>query len=261
VITVATIAWAALSAFFAGAINALAGGGTLITFPALIALGISPLAANMTSTIALCPGFFGAALTQRNELRGQRRRIMLLMPTVMIGGAAGAYILRHTGAGAFNVVAPFLVLIAVGLLAVGPALQRRLRARQLGAEQSDSHSESLTPAVFISLAVAIYGGYFGAGMSVMFIALLAVLLRDSFVRITALKQLLALAVNAAAALYLLADRQSARLIAWPVLLAMAISAVGGGAVGAKLNQRIPERALRITVIVIGVLFAVVYWLG
>jgi uncharacterized protein len=255
-VSVVSIAWASLAAFCAGAVNALAGGGTLITFPAMVALGIPPVAANMTSTIALCPGFFGAAYTQRRDLRGQGSRIAWLVPTVMCGGAVGAYILRHTSAGAFDRIAPLLVLLAVGLLAVGP-VQRRLKA---SAPASAAKPENLAPAVLVSFTIATYGGYFGAGMSVMFIALLAVLLTDTFVRITALKQLLALAVNAAAAIYLLTDVQSAAMINWRLLICMAAAAVCGGALGAKLNQRIPENALRWTVITIGVVFAVVYWL-
>ena len=244
-----------LSGFAAGAVNAVAGDGTLITFPTLIALGMSPLVANVSNTVALCPGFLGAAYVQRRNLQPQRRRIWVLVPLATVGGVGGAYILRHTSAGAFDALAPFLVLAAVALLALGPYVKRRaLQRAQLQPAQAQ-YPDRLGIAAVTTLAVAIYGGYFGAGMSVMIIAILSVVLTDQLVRITALKQLLALVINGAAAIYLLFTNGHSGLIAWPVVAIIGTAAVIGGAVGARLSQRVNEATLRWLVIIIGVGFS------
>jgi hypothetical protein len=244
-----------LSGLAAGAVNALAGGGTLITFPTMVALGLPSLVANVSNTVALCPGYFGAALAQRRDLAPQRQRVAVLTPIATVGGIAGAYVLRHTSAGAFDRVAPFLVLAAVGLLAAGPWIKRR-------AQRADTvpGSTNLALASLATAAVALYGGYFGAGMSVMIIAVLSVMLHDSLVRVTALKQLLALVINGAAAAYLLITNGDSGLVRWPVVLVVGSAAVVGGALGARLSQRVNEATLRTVVIAIGVAFAVSYWL-
>ncbi|MDQ5853657.1 MAG: sulfite exporter TauE/SafE family protein, partial [Chloroflexota bacterium] len=112
-----------LAAVAAGAVNALAGGGTLITFPLLTAVGVPAVAANVTNTVALCPGYLGATLAQANDLRGQQRRLWLLVPSAVIGGIAGGILLLNTGDRVFRMLVPFLILLAAGLLAV----QERLR--------------------------------------------------------------------------------------------------------------------------------------
>jgi uncharacterized protein len=250
-----------VSGFAAGAVNAVAGGGTLITFPTLIALGVPPLIANVSNTVALCPGFLGATYVQRRDLQPQRRRIVVLVPLAAVGGIVGAYVLRHTSAGAFDQLAPFLVLAAVALLALGPYVKRRAVKRAQLQNVAAQHADRLGIAAVTTLAVAVYGGYFGAGMSVMIIAVLSVVLTDQLVRITALKQLLALVINGAAASYLLITNGHSGLIAWPVVAAVGTAAVVGGVVGGRLSQRVNEVTLRWLVIGIGVVFAAVYWLG
>ena len=250
-----------VSGFAAGAVNAVAGGGTLITFPTLIAMGVPPLIANVSNTVALCPGFLGATYVQRRDLRPQRRRILVLVPLAAAGGIVGAYVLRHTSAGAFDQLAPFLVLAAVALLALGPYVKGRAVRRAQLQNVAAEHVDRLGIAAVTTLAVAVYGGYFGAGMSVMIIAVLSVVLTDQLVRITALKQLLALVINGAAASYLLITNGHSGLIAWPVVATIGSAAVIGGVVGGRLSQRVNEVTLRWLVIGIGVVFAAVYWLG
>ncbi len=240
--------------------NAVAGGGTLITFPTLIALGVPPLVANMSNTVALCPGYFGATFVQRRDLHSQRRRILVLVPLAAIGGSVGAYVLRHTSAGAFDELAPVLVLAAVALLAVGPQVKRWALRRTDAQLASAPYRDQLSLAAVPTFAIAMYGGYFGAGMSVMIIAVLSVGLVDQLVRISALKQLLALAINGAAASYLLISNGHRGLLDWPVVVTIGTAAVIGGGMGARLSQRINEATLRWLVIAIGVGFALVYWL-
>ena len=201
-------------------------------------------------------GIPGAAYVQRRDLQPQRQRIVVLLPLATVGGVGGAYILRHTSAGAFDALAPFLVLAAVALLALGPSVKRRVLHRAQVQNANAQHRDRLGIAAFTILAVAIYGGYFGAGMSVMIIAVLSVVLTDQLVRITALKQLLALVINGAAAMYLLITNGDSGLIAWHVVATVGIAAVVGGAVGARLSQRVNAATLRWLVIFIGVGFAI-----
>ncbi len=250
-----------LSGFAAGAVNAVAGGGTLIAFPTLVALGLPPLVANVSTTVALCPGYLGAAYVQRRDLQPQRRRIAVLVPLATFGGLVGAYILRHTSAGAFDELAPLLVLAAVALLALGPYVKRRAIRRAQQQPADAPHHDRLGIAATTTFAVAIYGGYFGAGMSVMIIAVLSVVLTDQLVRITALKQLMALVVNGAAATYLLITNGNSGLIAWRVVAVLSTAAVIGGAIGARVSQRINEATLRWLVSAIGIGFALIYWLA
>ena len=150
----------------AGLVNAIAGGGSLISFPALVATGLPAVTANITNTVALCPGYFGGALAQRRDLVGQRSRVMMLLPTSLIGGVVGALLLLWTGEKAFDILVPFLLLFAVALLAFQNQLQAFMMARKHGA-----HSEtwSIVP---VGIA-AIYGGYFGAALGMILIAVLS----------------------------------------------------------------------------------------
>jgi uncharacterized membrane protein YfcA len=166
----------------AGLVNAIAGGGSLISFPVLVAAGLPAVTANITNTVALCPGYFGGAFAQRRDLVGQRSRMMMLLPTSLIGGVLGGLLLLWTGEKAFDILVPFLLLFAVALLAFQNQLQAFTMARKHGA-----HSEtwSIVP---VGIA-AIYGGYFGAALGVILLAVLVVVVDDSLIRLNALKQL------------------------------------------------------------------------
>jgi uncharacterized protein len=236
------------AAFAAAAVNAVVGGGSLITFPALVALGLPAIDASLTNTVGLCPGYLGAALAQRRDLVGQRGRIARVLPVAAVGGVAGALLLLVTGPRAFDYVVPFLILLAALLLAGQDLLRRWLAGR---ARAGISESWAILP---VGLA-AIYGGYFGAGMGVMILASLGLVLADSFTRINALKQLVSLAVNAAAAVVFVVSGR----VAWSLASAMLVGALAGGVLGGAVASRIPARVLRWVVVVFALGLSGVYF--
>ncbi|MGD0153441.1 MAG: sulfite exporter TauE/SafE family protein [Thermacetogeniaceae bacterium] len=243
----------ALAALAAGAINALAGGGTLITFPVLIAMGIPPVAANMTNTVALCPGYLGGILSQFQDLRGQARRLWLLLPAGVAGGLFGALLLQNTDERLFGVLVPYLILIAAGLLALQKPVRDWLNRR---AQSSGSATGSdLWLPMLVGLA-AIYGGYFGAGLSVILLAVLGLTIDDSLTRLNALKQAISFSANTAAAVFFLFSS----MIVWPVALVMIMSTLLGGALGGKLAGHVRPEMLRQIVVVIGVVVAALYFI-
>lgn len=241
-----------LAAVAAGAVNALAGGGTLITFPVLTAVGLPAVAANVTNTVALCPGYLGATLAQAADLRGQRRRLWLLLPASVAGGVLGGALLLHTDERLFRALIPYLILLASALLAAQDPLRARLtRGRAPGAKPMPEGAAALP----VGLA-AVYGGYFGAGMSVVVLAVLGLALDDSLTRLNALKQVVGLAVNVAAAVFFVFSGDPV----WPVAAVMAVGALAGGAVGGRLASRIRPEVLRRVVVVFGVAVSLVYFL-
>jgi len=241
----------ALAAVAAGLVNALAGGGTLISFPALTFVGVPPIAANITNTVALCPGYLGATLAQSADLRGQTRRLRWGVPAGIIGGIAGAWLLLHTGESAFRRLIPPLILLATGLLAVQEPLRRRLQSRA-GRAGGRTPSEAWA-GLPVGLA-AVYGGYFGAALSVIVLATLGLLLDDDLTRLNALKQAIALATNVAAALFFVFSGR----VVWTAALVMAVGALIGGALGGRLAGRVKPATLRAVVVVIGVVVAAIY---
>jgi uncharacterized membrane protein YfcA len=244
---------AGLSAVAAGATNALAGGGTLITFPMLTALGVPPVAANVTNTVALCPGYLGASLAQSKDLRGQKGRLWLILPAGLAGGLIGAILLLNTGERVFRALVPFLILLASGLLAVQDPLRARIvrRSGQVGSTAS-SDRWAVVP---VGLA-AIYGGYFGAGLSVIVLAVLGLTLEDSLTRLNALKQAISLSANVAAAIFFVCSGR----VVWPAALVMAVGALVGGASGGWLAGRVRPATLRWIVVAIGIVVAGIYLL-
>jgi uncharacterized membrane protein YfcA len=239
-----------LAAVAAGMVNALAGGGTLITFPMLIAVGVPAVAANVTNTVALCPGYLGATFAQSGDLRGQKSRLWVLLPAGVVGGLLGGVLLLNTGEKVFRELVPFLILLASGLLALQDPLRAWLvrRAGQGGPAASERWA-----ALPVGLA-AVYGGYFGAGLSVIVLAVLGLLLDDTLTRLNAAKQAVAFSTNIAAALLFVASGQ----VVWPAALVMAVGALIGGVLGGRLAGRIKPATLRWVVVVIGVVVAVIY---
>ena len=237
-------------AFLAGAVNALAGGGTLITFPLLTAVGIPAVIANVTNTVALCPGYFGATLAQRHELLDQKKRLWLLFPAGMLGGLAGALLLLFSGERLFKGLVPWLILLASVLLAVGEPVKKWMNNRQPGQKTSQ------TGASIAAGLAAIYGGYFGAGLSVILLAVLGLFFNDSLTRLNALKQAVALAANVAAAVVFICSGQ----VLWSTAVVMAICALAGGSAGGRLAGRINPTLLRWIVVAIGIIVAVIYFL-
>ncbi|MFN2424816.1 MAG: TSUP family transporter [Candidatus Binatia bacterium] len=241
----------AVAAVVAGAVNALAGGGTLITFPVLTAVGLPALAANITNTVALCPGHIGATLAQREELRGQRALVAMLIPAGIVGGLIGGVLLLNTGERTFRDVVPLLLLVSSLLLASQDRVRAFLLERERRRGRSGGHAHM---APFVVGTAAIYGGYFGAGLGVVLVAALGVVLDEPLPRINALKQLVALVVNVAAAVFFLFSDQ----IHWVAAGAMAVGALVGGAIGGHMTTRVNAVALRWTMVVIGAVLAVVY---
>ena len=239
---------AGLAAAAAGLVNALAGGGTLISFPALIALGVPEVAANITNTVALCPGYLGGAVAQREDLRGQRRRLWLLLPAGIIGGIAGSFLLLVASEQVFHVIIPFLILAAAMLLAV----QDRVRNWILNPSHDKPGKQGGRAVLSVGLA-AVYGGYFGAGMSVIVLAVLGLFLEDTLPRLNALKQCISLSVNVAAAVFFLFSG----LIIWPLALVMATGALAGGAAGGRIAGKINPVLLRWTVVAISSVIGIV----
>lgn len=246
---------AAAAALVAGAINALAGGGTLVTFPALLALGVPAVVANVTNTVALCPGYVGGTLAQKADLRGQGARLRRLLPAAALGGVLGGWLLLESGEKLFRGLVPWLILAASLLLAaqgrVRAWLDRRLRAR---AGRDDE--ERLERAAWLPVgAAAVYGGYFGAGLSVIVLAALGLSTRESLTRLNAAKQAIALVVNLAAAAFFVFSGK----VAWTLAGAMALGALVGGVLGGRLAGRLPPATLRWTVVGLGLVVATLYF--
>jgi hypothetical protein len=243
----------AIAAMAAGAINALAGGGTLITFPMLVAVGVPAVAANVTNTVALCPGYIGGTLAQANDLRGQRGRLWLTLPAGVIGGLIGGILLLHTGEKLFRGLVPFLILIASGLLAIQDPVRAWL-TRRLGQQQPGTAMENWTW-LPVGLA-AIYGGYFGAGLSVIVLSALGITLEDTLTRLNALKQLIGFSANVAAAIFFVFSGH----VVWAAALVMAVGALLGGTLGGRLAGRVQPAMLRWIVVSIGVTVSIIYFI-
>jgi uncharacterized membrane protein YfcA len=240
------------AAVAAGAINALAGGGTLITFPTLLALGVPPITANVTNTVALCPGFIGGILAQLKDLRGQRRRFWTFLGVSALGGVAGSILLLRTGERIFMELVPFLILSASCLLAVQGFIRAWLVRRSVKARTATG-SETLA-VVLVGIA-SIYGGYFGVAMSVVVLSLLGLLINDNLTRLNAIKQAVAFGANGAAAvLFIFSGR-----VVWTIALVMAAGALIGGTLGGRLAGHIKPDTLRWTVVSIGIILAIIYF--
>ncbi|HEY5711187.1 MAG TPA: sulfite exporter TauE/SafE family protein [Allosphingosinicella sp.] len=235
-----------VAAFAAGTINALAGGGSIFTFPVLIAAGIPPVAANITNTVALLPGYVGGVFAQRRDLAGQGRRLLLLLPVTAAGGLLGAWLLTRTSDRTFLALVPALILGACALLAIQDRARRFLSR---GAVRI-----ALGWAIIPMLLAAIYGGYFGAGVSVMFLALAGLAIDDSLTRLNGLKQAMALAANLAAALFFAGGGA----VVWEAAGVMAVGALLGGAAGGRLASLVRPGVLRALVIAGGLVIALYF---
>jgi uncharacterized membrane protein YfcA len=241
-----------IAAVAAGLINALAGGGSLITFPTLMAVGIPPVMANVTNTVALCPGYLGATLAQKKDLHGQQKRIQLLLPSAVIGGIIGGILLLNSSDQVFDRLIPFLILLAAALLAFQDTLRSWLQRRQ---GDENGHIPEIFAVLPIALA-SIYGGYFGAGLGVIELAILGLFLKDNLTRLNALKQLLSLVVNVAASWFFLFSNQ----VYWSAAIVVAIGSLIGGLLGGKLARIISPSYLRWTVVILSIITATVYFL-
>lgn len=249
----------------AGLVNAVAGGGSLITFPSLIAVGLPSVDANVTNSIAVFPGYVSSVVGSRADLAGQGRRLRAVVPTSLLGTAAGCLLLLGTPARAFEVVVPFLVLGAAAILffqdrlraLTGRAADRRTgsptnkAASRTTGEKTEEKTEkagasNLTLHIVV-FAGAVYGGYFGAALGVMYIAALALVLDETLNRINALKNVLSACVGLTTVVVFGFFAP----VHWGAVLAIAPATIVGGYVGARLARRLPARVLKVLIVTFG----------
>ena len=245
-----------MAALLAGVMNSVAGGGTLLTFPALIAAGLSPLAANATSTVALLPAALSSMLGYRGELTGARRWAIALALPSLVGGGLGALLLLNTSNGTFERVVPWLVLGATALFLLQRPLLQWIRGHEaVSLTQHEVESRAPSPALLaMQLAVGVYGGYFGAGVGILMLAALGFMGFSNIHRMNGLKNWGGFCMNLVAAVTF----AFSGIVDWPVALSMAVGSIAGGYLGARGAQRLPPLLVRGTVAVIGIVSGV--WL-
>jgi uncharacterized membrane protein YfcA len=239
----AAVALLLVAGVSASAVNGVAGGGTLLSFPALLAVGLSPVVANVTNTVAIWPGYVSGALSYRHELRRDGARHRLLVVVSCAGAAVGTLLLLTAPAAVFHLLVPFLVLGATALLATQPAVTRllaRRQRRQLGR----SGSFLVLAGVF---GAAVYGGYFGGGLGIILFAILALGVDSDLQHLNGVKTLLAMVVNTVALLGFALFGP----VDWVAAALVAPASVLGGVLGARLAQRLDPRLLRVGVVLLG----------
>ena len=244
----------ALAAFAAGAINSIAGGGTLLSFPALVWVGRSPVLANATNSVALWPGSLAGMIGFRHDLARVRRWLLLLTIPSLIGGAAGAILLLRTSERTFERLAPLLVLGATLLLAFQEVISSRLNSV---AREHQTPTPGWMIFVFsFQLLVGLYGGYFGAGMGILMLAALGLIGLTDLHQMNGLKNLLAICINGIAAIYFAVQGA----VLWHDAVIMAVAAIAGGYGGAKLAHRLGRQFVRGAVVVIGLTMTIALFL-
>lgn len=242
-----------LAALAAGFINAMAGGGTLLSFPALLAIGITPVVANVTNTVALVPGTIGGMWAQRDAFRSQSARLKKLLPVAVLGGLVGGLIIMNTSEDAFKSLIPYLILLATALLAFQVNIKNQV-IKRLGQKHSENHNPVfMMGAVFMA---AVYGGYFGAGLGVILMAVLGFVTDENMTRLNFLKQALGFVINLAAAIYFAFSGK----VDWWIAFIMIFGSLTGGWIGGKLAGRIKPEILRWIVVSAGLVAAIVYFL-
>ena len=232
------------AAIAAGAINAVAGGGTLVTFPTLVWLGVPSIAANATNAVSLWPGSLGSVWGYRRELQGVDRGVFVLIVPSIAGGLTGAVLLDLTPTETFDRLVPFLILFATGLFMAQHPIQRRFNLAE--AHQSGSPWRSWT--MLFQFAVAVYGGYFGAGIGILMLAALTFMGHTDIHRMNGVKNLLAVAINGTAAIYFAFNTP----VVWADVLVMSVGSIAGGVSGARIARRIGRENVRRLVIAIGI---------
>ncbi|HEX5227732.1 MAG TPA: sulfite exporter TauE/SafE family protein [Bryobacteraceae bacterium] len=244
--------WKALvafgAAFAAGAINSVAGGGTLLTFPTLIWIGLPSINANATSTVAIWPGTVGTIWGYRKDMRTLSPRMLALVFPSVLGGILGALLLNRTPPAVFDALVPFLILFATLLFMIQEPVQRRLK---LANPESHKSLKWLAGAMTFQLFVALYGGYFGAGIGILMLAALSVLGLTDIHQMNGLKALLGASVNGVAALYFIL----AHMVYWPEFVVMVVGAIIGGYGGTLIARRLGGKTVRRIVILVGLSMA------
>jgi uncharacterized membrane protein YfcA len=247
-----------LAAAIGGAMNSIAGGGTLITFPAVVGLGVPPLAANATSTVALWPGSLAGMWTFRGELAGTRAWLVWFTAPSILGGVVGALLLLYTPAGRFEAIVPFLVLGATLLFLAQRTITRALARYAVGSgEQAAEHDVMPRPSPWFLLAqfgVAVYGGYFGAGIGILMLAAFGLMGLTNIHKMNGLKNWGATCINGCAAMMFVFSG----IVEWPVAIAMAAGSLAGGHLGARLALRAGQVWVRRAIVAVG--FGAFVWM-
>lgn len=234
----------------AGTINTIVGSGSLITFPTLVALGYPPLVANVSNNIGLVPGSLSGVIGYRRELNGQARRLRRLVPASVAGSALGSTLLLVLPSDVFDRVVIALIAVALVLVVVQPRLSARLAARR--AAVGERHRD-VGPAVWLLVAATgVYGGYFGAAQGIILISVLGILLDDGLQRLNGVKNVLAMSVNAVAAVVFVVATE----VDWAVAGTIALGATVGGQLGARYGRRLDPRALRAVIVAVGLVAVV-----
>jgi uncharacterized membrane protein YfcA len=236
-----SLAFLLVAGLVSGAVNAVAGGGSLLVFPSLLAVGLPPLAANVTNSIAQWPGYLGIVAGARRDLRGQGRRILLTSAVAAVGSALGCALLLVLPSTVFDTIVPALVLLASAVFALQPLI-RQWTAPTAG---MPDRLVTLLPSVFLA---AVYGGYFGGALGIILIATLSMCARDTLVRLNALKGWLSLVVATVTVVYF----AIAAPVDWLAVAVLAPATLIGGYVGARVARRSPEGVLRGAVVLLGV---------
>jgi uncharacterized membrane protein YfcA len=229
------------AAVLAGAVNSMAGGGTLISFPALVGLGVPAVAANVTNTVSLVPGYLAGSWAQRDDLGPQLAGARGLAAAAAAGGLAGSVLLLLLPGDSFRQAVPYLILLSCGLLALGD----RLKPRPKEGASPEGHPAGLVAAIFLG---SVYGGFFGAGLGIMVLALLGLFSSESLTKLNALKQAISFVANMVAAVFFAFSGRTV----WSIVPIMAVGSLIGGTIGGRLVQVIDGRMLRRLVVVAGV---------
>ncbi len=232
-----------LAGVFAGGINTVVGSGTLVTFPVLLAIGYPPVVANVSNSLGLVPGSVSGAIGYRSELAGQRGRLLRLGVAALLGAVVGAFLLLVLPADAFETIVPALIVLALVLVVLQPWL-----ARKLAAIQEDPHPHGGLPLLLGIFGAGVYGGYFGAAMGIVMLALMGILMDETLHRINGVKNVLAALVNLTAGIVFVfvAD------VAWLVVVLLAAGSIVGGVLGARVGRRLPAAVLRGVIVVVGI---------
>ncbi|MGA2527769.1 MAG: sulfite exporter TauE/SafE family protein [Acidimicrobiales bacterium] len=232
-----------IAGLLGGAVNSVAGGGSLISFPALLAVGYPSITANVTNTVALWPGYLGATAAYRPELEGQRSRLLALGATSIAGGLAGSVMLLTTPASVFKAVVPFLILLACGLFGAQPLVSKVMEKHDTVSKQH--RSGGLHVAVFCA---AVYGAYFGAGLGIILLAVLGLVISDSLQRLNGLKQVMSVLINSVAVVTYGVFGH----VAWSAVAIMAVAALVGGRLGGSYARKLSPVVLRVLVLGFGI---------
>lgn len=243
---------AGIAALGAGFVNAIAGGGTLITFPTLIALGLPPITANITNTVALSPGFLGGTFAQRKDFESQKQRLFKILPVCVAGGIVGGVLLINNSESTFKTLIPYLLLIATFFLAIQVPLKKLISSKSTKETPVFLKNFGMYALLFLA---SVYGGYFGAGLGVILMAILGLIINETLTKLNVLKQAISFCINGTAAIYFSFTGQ----VEWTFAFVMVFGSISGGMIGGKLAGKINPEILRWIIVAVGVTLSVYYF--